>query len=165
MNKWNGLLILLVLTGLFAACQKSANNSPYPQISFKYLIPDSVKAGLFSDTTFLAFDYSDGDGDLGSPTKQGQTPPPPTNIYLIDSRDSAKYTYSFPVIEDEAAHDPQNGMSGTCQIILQAATLIPRPDTLHTQNGDTLQYTVYIVDEAGHESNRFTTNKLYIRPR
>lgn len=164
MNKWNGLLILLAMTGLFAACQKSANNSPYPQISFKYLIPDSVRAGLSSDTTFLAFDYTDGDGNLGSPSKNGSTPPP-TNIYLIDSRDSVKYTYNFPVVEDEAAHDPRYGMSGTCQIILQAATIIPRLDSLHLTKGDTVQYEVYLVDEAGNESNRFTTSKLYIRPR
>ncbi len=160
MIRRNGLFILLVMTVLFAACQKSANNSPYPQITFKYLTPDSVAAASPRDTVYLGFDYTDGDGDLGNPGHN-----PASYIYLIDSRDtSMKQNYPFPDVTDAAAHDPQYGMSGSCLVLIQAATLIPRSDTLHTNQGDTVQFTTYIVDEAGHESNRFLTPKIYIRP-
>lgn len=165
MNKWKGLLVLGVLTTLFAACQKSSNNSPYPQISFKSLTPDSVIAGSSTGGVQLSFDYMDGDGDLGSPVKPGQTPPPDTYIYLIDSRDSAKRRYLFPEISNEDAHNTKDGITGNFVVSIFASTLIPRLDTLHFTKGDTVKFTTYIVDEAGHESNRFTSPNIYIRPR
>jgi hypothetical protein len=118
-----------------------------------------VRAGLFSDTAYLYFEYTDGDGDLG------KDPNSTSAIFLMDSRDSTVRQYPFPIIEAEEAHDPAYGMSGDCLVNIQAATLIPRPDTLHMTKGDTVRFTTYIVDEAGHESNRFTTPNLYIRPR
>lgn len=149
----------MLLAGfLFAACQKSGKNSPYPQISFKYLTPDSVKAGLFSDTAYFAFDFYDGDGDIGTSDRS-------TTIYMIDSRDSSLRRYPFPYLSDPEAHDPNKGTEGSCLVILQGATLIPRPDSLHTNFGDTVRFSTYIIDDAGNESNRFTTPNLYIRPR
>lgn len=157
MNKWNALIVLLLAGTLFAACQKKAVNSAIPQISFKSLTKDSVTGGSANDGIVLSFSFVDGDGDIGTSRTS-------TTIFMIDSRDTFMRRYPFPFIEDPEAHDPIDGTQGDGEVLLTAATLLPRTDTLHTRRGDTVRFETYIIDNAGHESNRFTTPNIYIRP-
>ena len=146
------MICLLLLFA--AACQKNNNSSPYPQISLKGFAPDSVKSGLFSDTSFIQLSFFDGDADLTENAR----------VKVVDSRSPADtLNFPFPAV-DPALLDPTVGEEGTCFIKIQAAILKIRTDTLHNGKGDTLKFTVHVIDVAGHESNRVTTPNLYIRP-
>lgn len=149
--------VLLIGLLALAACER-AKYSEIPNITFKALIPDSVRAGSSEDTAILAFTVRDGDGDLGNQSVNGEY-----DIYLKDSRDSTITGYFFPQIPGGVI-DPKQGLEGDCFLALYAAGLIPRQDSIHKRNGDTVRYEVYIKDQAGHESNRFTTPDLFIKP-
>lgn len=150
-------VVLLLCLLAFAACNR-AKYSEIPSISFKALYPDSVRAGSSEDTAYLAFSVRDGDGDLGNQNVSGDY-----DIFLTDSRDNKVTGYFFPEIPSGVI-DPKRGMEGDCFLALYAATLIPRQDSVHKHNGDTVHFEVYIKDQAGHESNRFTTPDLFIKP-
>ena len=139
---------------LAAACQKNNNNSPYPQISLKGFAPDSVKSGLFSDTSFIQISFFDGDADLTTSSM----------VKVVDSRSTSDtINLPFPAV-DPALLDPTIGEEGTCFIKIEAAILKIRTDSVHNGKGDTLKFTLHVIDAAGHESNRVTTPNLYIRP-
>lgn len=152
MKKWSGI-VMVCLLALIAACQKKNNNTPYPQISLKAFGPDSVKSGNFQDTAFALLDFFDGDGDL---TKGAL-------VKIIDNRTNDSLIYPFPEI-DPSLIDPATGVEGTCVVKIQGAVIRMRTDTLHLGKGDTVNFTLHVVDVAGHESNRVTTPNLYIRP-
>lgn len=152
-----GALILSVLA-FIAGCKKKNTGNPVPEITFLSMTPQTLRGGSSEDTLFLAFRFSDGDGDLGNPYTGGNY-----DIYLIDSRDSLASGYYFPEIPEEYK-DPYEGIKGTTTLILPGTYILPRQDSLHLEQGDTLQYEVYIQDRAGHESNRFTTPTIYLLP-
>ena len=151
------IALLLTLTAAFAACKDPESLSKVPSIGFVSLEPRVVKAASSEDTVFLEFRFSDGDADLGVPSSSGEY-----DVFLTDSRDSTVRQFLFPEIADEL-RDPVKGMTGTAVLILDAALLLPR-DSLHTITGDTLHYEVYVRDQAGHESNRFTTPDIILTP-
>lgn len=157
MKLWPLLLSLLCLAGLWAC--KTNSNSPIPEISFIALAPDSIHGGSYKDTTFLAFGFKDGDGDLGNdPTMQ-------YDVFLQDNRDTTFpiQRYLFPPIPDDA-RDPINGLEGRGVVALRAIYITPRQDTLHKLHGDTVRYKMWVIDRAGHISDTIQTTPLYILP-
>lgn len=152
-----GALILSVLA-FSAGCKKKNTGNPVPEITFLNMTPQSLRGGSSEDTLFLSFRFYDGDGDLGNPYTGGQY-----DIYMTDSRDSLETGYYFPEIPDEYK-DPYSGMKGTTTLILPGTFILPRQDSIHLEQGDTLHYEVYIKDRAGNESNRFTTPEIYLIP-
>jgi hypothetical protein len=159
MKVWLPLLLFVAGIGLLFGCKKNKNN-PIPDIYFLALHPDTIKGGSPFDTAYLTFNFQDGDGDLGNDITQGVY-----DVYLRDLRDSAfpLLRFPFPTIPDEA-RDPINGIKGTGSIALLGIDLIPRQDTIHKYQGDTVIYDMWIVDRAQHQSNIIRTTPLYIRP-
>ena len=148
MKKWRGILVICPLLALVAACQKSNNNSPYPQISLKGFAPDTLTAGKSTDTAFIVFDFFDGDADINKSSR----------IKIIDSRTNDSLFESFPDIPDEVK-DPSTGLDGTCRIAIDA----PRIRKPQAGIGNVLQFKISIYDNAGHESNTITTPDLYVK--
>src|SRR5215217_2238169 len=107
MKNWRGIFLLLGLATGMIACQKSNNNSPYPQISLISLTPDSVRGGDPKDTTFIFYRFFDGDGDLGVAD--------PTNSSYIVVKDSRfsddSFFYDVPSV-DPGLVDKEKGMEG-----------------------------------------------------
>jgi hypothetical protein len=146
---------LLLLTGL-AACEKEQGMGPVPNIALVApLKPVSVKAGSSRDSVLITFNFTDGDADLGNSPSSGQY-----DIYTTDSRDTAQYNYFFPNGMTDVVI-PGKGIQGTCNLKVEAAFLLLRPDH---PDGDTLHYDLYIKDRAGHESNRVKTADIYLVP-
>lgn len=142
---------------LLGACKKSQNkNGIVPRITFESLSADSIVVGS-SDGLLLQFAFVDGDGDLVVKRNTGKR-----DIYLNDSRDSL-YNLGFYFPSGTITYaNTKTGVSGICTIEIPAAALEMRPDRLLR---DTLVYEYYIVDRAGHESNRLKTPPIYlIRP-
>jgi len=149
---------VLFLPFMLGGCRKKETGNPVPEIIFQELIPQTLRGGSSEDTAYLSFRFHDGDGDLGNDIGSGNY-----DIYLIDSRDNSETGFYLPQIPDET-RDASNGLKGTCTLILPAAYILPRQDSIHLLLGDTLQYEVYLKDRAGHESNRFTTPTIYLTP-
>lgn len=159
------LLSLLGVMVYWGGCKKKTILSPIPHIEAVSFRTDSMKdslylvhAGFFEDTLRLVFTFTDGDADLGNDPAGNNY-----DVFLKDSRyaDSTLPLF-FPEIRDEI-RSPDYGMSGTCIILLPAAYLF-LPDSLHRITGDTLSFDVSIKDQAGNESNHYTTPRLLIRP-
>lgn len=157
MKHWRGILVLAGLTGFLAACQKSANNSPYPQISLISLTPDSLQAASSEDTAYILFKFFDGDGDLAV----SQTVLNDSRFIVRDNRNGDSLEYDLPSI-DPSLVDPDKGVEGTTLVKIQAAFLSLRPDTAHTLR-DTTTFTFRVIDNAGHESNSVTTPRLILK--
>lgn len=151
------VVVVTFFAGLFAACKDEESLSTTPSISFVSLEPRVIRGASPDDSTFLEFRFADGDADLGV----GADATGEEDFFLVDSRDGTVLSFLFPDIADEL-RDPAKGMTGTAVLIMPAALITPRLDSLHLANGDTLRYEVYVKDRAGHESNHFTTPDLIL---
>lgn len=145
-------LYLLLCVLLFGAlsCRKETKYSSTPVIKFMSLSTDSVQAGS-DETVSVKFEFEDGDGDIGFEQD---------NVFFIDSRFlSDTIPFRIPIIPDR--FNPENGIKGIIQVDYEAAFLLLRPDSLH-QNTDTLQWSIFMRDKAGHSSNLIGTSSLII---
>ena len=149
-------IALIIFTAfLFTSCEKNTT-SKIPYISLLAFQPDTaMKVNV--DTCFFYFSLVDGDADIAGP---GDTV---SQIYLVDSRDTNTILKTpFPDV-DVSIEDPKKGLEGKC-LFFPLPQPVPRSDSLHTATGDTLYYSLYIKDRAGHKSNVVTTPVFYIRP-
>lgn len=160
MKKWWGIPLVCSIVMLIAACSKTNNNSPYPQITLTGFLSDSVQAGSDKDTVKLFYSFFDGDGDLGV----SETPANNSLIILKDSRHADdSLLYYMPSI-DPAYVDKQKGLEGNSFVRIYASLLTLRSDSVHTNFGDTLTFSMYVLDNAGNKSNVITTPPLILRP-
>lgn len=152
--KWY-LLIFICALGCVSACNKQKKYSNIPFIEFQGIYPDSIKAGASEDTVFISFRFTDGDADLGNDPQSGQY-----DIFLTDLRDNTEYNYFFPALAD-LVRNPDRGMEGNCTFYVLGAFLALRPD--HPDR-DTVQFSLYIRDQAGNKSNTVYTHSVYLIP-
>jgi hypothetical protein len=105
----------------------------------------------------MQFTIEDGNADLGNPQNGDKF-----DIYIKDFRFDTGYAgYFFPLI-DGSIKDPEKGFIGTCYFYFTPYILLPRTDSLHMATGDTTSFEVYVVDQAGNESNHFVTPKVIL---
>jgi hypothetical protein len=143
------VISILLVSVILASCQKN-EVSKIPQIGLTYFGPERIR--INQDTGFMQLSLTDGDADLGN-----IDPGYYYDIYIKDFRYDTGYAgYYFPTI-DPAIKDPTKGLTGSCLFMFTPPVLSPRPDSIHTVNGDTTHFEVYIKDKAGHESNHIIT--------
>lgn len=138
---------ILGLAALMVGCSK--NDMPKePLIKFRtlnwYPNPDVSR-----DSIILVFEFQDGDADLDATGKKA-------SIFVRDARfDSTGFTgYAFPEF-DSSIKDPKKGLTGTCDFYIDRSM-----PGVPNQPGDSAKFELYIVDDAGHPSNRITTNSI-----
>jgi hypothetical protein len=151
------ILAFLLVTLVVWGCYKN-KMSPIPEIV--YISQSSVEVadsgrGEFEDITFL-FDFQDGDADIG-PIGD---PVPLQNITFVDSRDSTQDFYDFPPIPEPVVTD--DGIRGSFVVRVNPNTFIARDDTTIHKLTDTVQFEVFVRDEAGNLSNEVTTRPIVI---
>jgi hypothetical protein len=141
-NKY--ILIILVF---FFSCKKGDKKeyAPEPVIEFKSISPSSLTEG--TQNVIISIKYTDGDGDLGENSSDVK------NLFVTDNR--LGITYSFRIKE-----------------LAPAGATIPITGTLNTDIGtvfisdnsaqQTANFSIYIVDRAGHASNTITTSPITI---
>lgn len=156
------LLLLAILTIGIVACKKTQKYSSVPRINYRGITTNTVTSGSSADFVQISFNYTDGEGDFGYDQQGGNY-----DIYFLDRRvkDSANFSglYLPQNFRNEIkSRDLENGISGVITFQLDANRfLITRPSR---PNGDTTNFEIYIKDLAGHESNRITTDDIYILP-
>lgn len=145
----NIIIFCLLICSLYS-CKKKNNYPITPEISYKGLTTNYVKAGG-SDTVAIVMYFTDGDGDIGMGTVN--------NITVEDSRDGSITKFAFPEIPTSL--NPKNGVKGQFVVFYESAFLVTRTDTAHLAT-DTLHWRIYVTDLAGHQSNTITTDDVVL---
>jgi len=151
------LIALAVI--LIIACQNPPDYPLQPVIEYKSIAKNTLLQGTFmQDSTLLVLSFTDGDGDLGNEDS--------VSIFLIDNRDNFELPgFKIPYIGEQGVG---KGISGEISIVLPTTCCtypngVPpcQPSDIYPR--DTLTYDLYIIDRAGNESNRITTEPIYLR--
>jgi hypothetical protein len=156
------LILLLLLVAGSWRCLDAPDYPDEPIIEFISLSKDTLRQGVFmEDSLTVEFRFQDGDGDIGR-DDQG----PENNIFFIDERTGTlDNTFGIPAIPDEGAG---NGVEGVVKILLFSTCCIytdgtdpcmPNPNV----GFDTIQYRIYITDQANHKSNEILTTPIILK--
>ena len=155
-----GLLLVLAFTGW--RCLDSPNFPDEPFIEFVSNSKDTLNQGIFQqDSLIVKFKFQDGDGDIGRTSQQAAN-----NIFFIDERTGTlDNTFGIPEIPQEGA---ANGVKGEVRIVLFSTCCIYSDGSFPCMPNpavplDTVQYRIYIMDQAGHKSNEILTTPIILR--
>ncbi|MCZ2357768.1 MAG: hypothetical protein LC115_13930 [Bacteroidia bacterium] len=129
-----------------------------PDIAFESLTPTRIRECadppncLTGDELVLKIRYKDGDGDIGNKTPTTSN----SNFFLIDSRDSSVISYNLPYLTPETRKPSIQG------VITVNINGIERKNP--RVNQETVVYTVYLLDRAGHPSNKIIIPAITVVP-
>lgn len=142
-NKNIYLFILL----FFLSCKKGEKKEypAEPSIEFISISPESMTEGQSKIT--IIFKYSDGDGDLG------ENNPDVNNLFVTDNRLGITYSYRIKQLAPSGSSIPITG------------TLNTETGTVFISDGSAQQnvnFSLYVVDRAGHVSNTISTSPVTI---
>jgi hypothetical protein len=119
------------------------------------------------DTTLITISFTDGDGDIGN-FRSGSSEIE-ADLFFIDLRDGFNNKFTVPFVPEQGT---SNGISG--EIIVRMLTTCCNYPSFVTDveapcDGpslqyprDTLVYEIYMMDRAGNESNRITTEPIIL---
>lgn len=164
---------LLLFAILFSQCEKEPPSHPIePAIEFKSVSANYVQE---YDTVRIAISFTDGDADLGaSSNDKPQFHSEPCDLYsdtsffkdnywsliLLDQRDSCLEAKSLPYVEAKGKYP---SISGEIEFTTSALSCKVRDcSPLPGCPDDTLVYTVFIKDRAGHLSNGAVSTPIII---
>ena len=150
------IIVAPFILAVFIGCSNPPDYPNEPVISFESISKDTLRqSDLNTDSLFVRISYTDGDGDLGfssSDTNQ--------SIFVTDVRTGfIQDRYKLPEIPDQGT---ANGIFGTITFLMYTTCCIfpqgiPPCSTPAAYPVDTVQYEIYIIDQAGHVSNKIKT--------
>lgn len=147
------LLFLILVAGLsFTGCDTDPVFPIEPEISFTSITP-ATATQFTADEVVITFHYQDGDGDLGYEVD------PVSNLFITDLRaafigNPGRVTaYSFKSLTPDTKNPSIQG-----DITVKMTTPPYEPSE------EPLVFEIYIVDRAGHESNRILTEAIRVNP-
>lgn len=156
MRKYTFLFIIFSL--LLVACVKAPEFSDVPEISFVSLSKSNMtQSDLPTDSVFVTFSFTDGDGDLGD------GPNGAFNVFLTDTRTGFQENkFRIPEIPQAGT---ANGIEGEIRLLLFTTCCIfsdSRPPCTASTSEPTneLSYEIYIEDRAGNQSNIIETSLI-----
>ncbi len=146
---------------MLTGCVNPPEYPEEPVITYEGVSKDSIYAQVtgIADSIIFQFSFTDGDGDLSSEDS--------TDIFYIDSRFPNNPTpLALPPIPREGTG---NGISGdvfftlinTGQVNCVYNGRFPAQDRAYPV--DTFRLSIYIVDQAGNQSNTIQTEQIQIR--
>ena len=140
---------------------QSPGFSDVPEIEFMGFSQSSmIQSSLNSDSLFLRFSFTDGDGDLGFDDETIEQ-----NIFIIDNRTGDRYeAFKAPKIPEQGA---TKGISGEVTVRLFTTCClfpdnIPPCESPQQFPTDTMTLDLYIVDRAGNTSNTVTSTAIIL---
>lgn len=148
-------LFFLTSLSILVACRRDPIVfSIIPQIEYVSVSPTVVQE---FGAIVITIRYKDGDGDIG-----GQPDNKP-DLFLIDLRDSSQFPEGYDGIlrynMPRFYEGPPQSIQGTIEITVPGiARLNPNVPS------ESVQFEIYLIDRAGHESNRVRTDTVYIVP-
>ncbi len=164
----NHSFFLFVTALCLTACIRPPDYPVEPHIEYVSMSKTGMLQGQGpEDTTYVTISFTDGDGDLGH-FKEGSEEQV-LDLFLTDLRTGAQSeSFIIPFVPELGSG---NGISGeitirlltTCCIFPPYVTDAAAPcDPSQQYPVDTLRYEIYLMDRAGHESNRVQTEDIYL---
>ena|SRR6478735_116660 len=149
----NRVVIIGGLITLLAGCKKDVEYSPIPTIEYKSFIQ------IGNDSAQIAFNFTDGDGDIGSDESN-----PVQNIFIryyekvngvfqqgMSSGTPTVFTFATKKLNPIGKH---KALKGTMKVYLSPFYFAGSSDS------DTIKYDIQMVDQADHVSNTVETNEI-----
>ncbi len=136
-------LILFFITG----CKDDEISFPVePSIEMVSITPANPMQ--YTEPVTITIHYKDGDGDLGENNDQVK------NCFVTDNRIGITYEYRIKQLAPTGSSIP---IDGNLNIDIGGQVLTD------SSSSQSVTYTLYIVDRAGHKSNSVTTAAIVIR--
>lgn len=133
-------------TALFLmGCSSDDEVNNAPEIEFVSLSDSEVVA--FEDPLSIKISYFDADGDLGENNADIK------NCYIKDSRNDVIYEYRIPEL---APNGEEIRIQGELSVLLQSLAITDGASS------ESATFEIYVIDRAGNESNRISTNTVTI---
>ncbi len=146
---------------MLGSCVKSPGFSDTPEIEFIGLSQNSMEQGsLNSDSLFLQFSFTDGDGDIGFEAEVFDQ-----NIFITDNRTGERYdAFKAPVIPEQGS---SKGIEGTVTLRLFTTCCLFPDETPPCESPpnfptDTMTLDISIKDRADNFSNQVTTTPIVL---
>lgn len=140
------VFFLFFLFAIISSCKKDENTiSDIPAIEFVSVSPGQVQE--YQDEITFTISYTDGNGDLG------ENDPDVKNLFLTDSRNGVTYQYR---IQQLAPDGSSIAIKGNLSVILNNTGITDG------SNSQTFNYSLYVVDRAGNQSNSITTSPIVV---
>ena len=137
--------LLIGLFAFLASCKKVEKTySATPEINLVSISSTSVAEG---DPVTFVVSYVDGDGDLGENNANVY------NLFLTDTRVNVTYKYRIKQLAPDNSHII---IKGNLDVLLNSTAITDG------SNSQTVIYTMYVVDRAGHQSNTVTSSAITI---
>ena len=146
MNRYTILFLFFACLLAITACKPSELNiSKTPEIELLDVGPLAVQA--FVDSISFQIGYTDGDGDLGTNDDTER------NVFIIDNRIEATHAFRLQQLAPDGAEIP---IRGSFRVSL--------PNTIITDGStqQTVNFTIYVVDRKGRESNQIVTPDIIV---
>jgi hypothetical protein len=139
-------LILLFFIFFFSSCKKDKQEYPVePVIEFISITPAVVTE--FSSLNII-FSYTDGDGDLGENKADIK------NLFITDNRIGITYAYR---IKQLAPGNEALPIRGNLEAKIANAVIT------NSSAEQFVNFSIYITDRAGHQSNTIETGSVLIK--
>ena len=148
LNQMKQIFIITALLLSLAACTRTSPEPAFvatPAITISAMSHDTLTE--FVDQLVLNIEYQDGDGDLGNADADVNS------IFVKDSRLSVADEYYLAPLAPEGSNI---SIQGTLSLKLSTTFI------LGNSNQETLDYTIYMVDRAGNQSNVIQTSQLLV---
>lgn len=149
-------LIIILLGTTILACTIRPQFSDIPELTYTGLSANTmVQSSVLSDSIFLIFQFTDGDGDIGVADNQNDF-----DLIITDNRTGNVYDrYKTPFVPEQGA---SNGIEGTVQLKLYTTCCIfdetiPPCSAPPEFPVDSLSLDIQMFDRAGNASNIITT--------
>jgi len=150
--------ICLLCSLIHWSCLKAPEYPIEPVINFISVSKDVMKQSDFNqDSTYVTFGFTDGDGDLGDADS--------VNIFVTDERIARNPTiFKIPLLSQSAG---AKGISGEIRLrMFSECCIFPNGQQPCEPSAqfptDTLTYSIYIQDRAGHKSNVIYTTPIIL---
>lgn len=141
------LFAIVAVGACLSSCKKDKPvYSDVPEISFVSVSPSSVSA--YGEPVTFVISYQDGDGDLGENSSDVH------NLFLTDNRFGITYAYR---IQQLAPSTTPIIIKGQIKIILDNAGI-------NSTSPQSVTFSIYVVDRAGHVSNTVTSSTITVNP-
>ena len=140
------LLLSFGFIFLFSCKKDKIEFNSIPSIEYIGISP--TVANEYSDSVTVTIKYNDGDGDLGENDASVK------NCFVTDNRIGITYKYRIKQLAPDGANIP---IEGNLNIELGGQGITDG------SNQQSVSYTIYVVDRAGHQSNSITTSNITIR--
>ncbi|MCC6752628.1 MAG: hypothetical protein IT266_01450 [Saprospiraceae bacterium] len=155
------IVVVPLLLGLLFSCEPSGKGDAVPQLVYRGASKTILQQGdLNQDSLWLLFDFEDGDGDLGFGSGD-----PSAEVYLWDERTGNLHNaFKLPDLPPSGGSSQKGSLRllvfTTCCLFPDNIPPCSAPPQYPT---DSLRFSAYLTDRAGHQSPRVFSDRIELR--